>query len=163
MKKVWLLIFVCGFHSFFSCSQSETGSDNPNYFKVIKDLDYKNPLKQRITSSIEAFCNEFGRPPLDVTELLEFCVEADYADEDMILDDFKINLLRVREDYNGFFVVYFIGPDFVDNQCEKILFQEDIDKLDFDMYLKFKGDIILGGIENEVIQLYREKFLKSGG
>ncbi len=143
--------------------QGISESDNYKYYTIVSNLDYSAPLKQRVQSAIEAYCHENGRAPETVSELLDFCFAAEYHPNDMVIDGFAIELLRIKEDYNGFYLVYFIGPDHLDDDCEIIMSQEEIDELDFENYMFFEGDIVLGGIENEVINLYKEKFLLKKG
>ena len=127
-------------------------------FTVVANLDYGNPFRFQIPGSIEAFCKTNGNPPQSVKELLNFCITYDYHPNDIIIDDFRLNQLRIKEDYNGFFLIYFIGPDGVDNNCKKVMTQEEINGLRFESYLTFEGDIVLGGLDKTTISAYQEKF-----
>lgn len=143
MKYILMILILQLQSSLLSCKANKIGLKE---FNIVSQLNYENFISNEIYSLIEIYFLKNKSLPKTVEELLLFnSINNAFTNDEMILDEFEVEDLRINTNYNGFIVVYYIGIDNTDDLCAPIW--EDPSNLTYEEFLKFKGDYILGGIE----------------
>jgi hypothetical protein len=105
-----------------------------------------------VESTLQAYLFKYREPPKSPKDLLVFC-KLNYHPNELIIDDFELDQLRLMV-LNETLVLYFIGPDGFDDECNVLISIENVKNIEFKDYNELKGDFILGGLEMEVVNFY---------
>lgn len=135
----------------FSCQGQEEISEevkNRSYYIII--ANYSESDSYKTGTLITSYCKNLKELPKSPLALIEYCL-SDWHPNDIIIDDFDTEELRIIE-FKEQMVLYYIGPDGVDDKCLQVI--DRIDGIGFDQYLNLKGDIILGSVDLDDLKFY---------
>lgn len=145
-----------------SYSQKSNRTEITNYIHYSIVINYYQDDRMSRGGSSETFeslLRNYGKLPSSPSELLDTLLVR-YHPNEIIVDDFEIDQLRFHDNYQGHFVLYFIGPDGVDDKLELRFNHDDVADMSFEEYMRLKGDFILGSISNEKVKYFKDYFKK---
>lgn len=104
---------------------------------------------------LRSYCRNLRAIPATPRDLINYAFSAQYHPNDLIVDDFEIEDLRLNVDETAI-ILYFVGPDDTDDKLN-LEIDRNLKGLKYAEYLKLKGDFILGYLDIGDAKFYIQK------